>query len=135
MIVSEEAKDRKRKKQQDFNRDNPEYIKQWRRDNIIKCILQVVRARAKRRGLLCNLTEEDIILPEVCPVLGITLVSHISDGLKRQEDSYSVDRIDNSQGYIKGNIQIISNKANVMKHNATKEELIKFANWILKDQS
>lgn len=42
----------------------------------------------------------------------------------------SVDRIDSGKGYIKGNVWVISRKANVMKNNATFKELKEFAEWV-----
>ena len=57
----------------------------------------------------------------VCPILGIPL--KINKPRTPRDNSYSLDRIDNSKGYVPGNIQIISVKANNMKSNATLEEL------------
>lgn len=66
--------------------------------------------------------------PKYCPVFGFLMI----DG-NRGFDRYapSVDRIDPRRGYVRDNIQIISMKANTMKDNATPEELVRFANWIL----
>jgi hypothetical protein len=82
--------------------------------------------RAKELNIEFNLELEDIVFPVCCPVFNTKLEYA---GLK-PENRYSIDRIDSTKGYIKGNIQIISQLANTMKSNATKEQLIMFANWI-----
>lgn len=73
-----------------------------------------------------NLALEDIVIPKVCPVFGVTF------NKAKKWRSTSVDRIDNNKGYVKGNIQIISGLANVMKNQATPAELLRFAEWINK---
>ena len=89
--------------------------------------------KAKRRALLknleFNLEMSDIIIPKVCPILEVNLVI----GTKgNYEYSPSLDRIDNTKGYIKGNIQVISKKANSMKNSASIEELKKFCANVLR---
>jgi hypothetical protein len=85
---------------------------------------------AKARGFEFNLDIEDIIIPDKCPLLEIDLSFGVEN--KHLPNYYSIDRIDNSKGYIKGNVQIISRLANTMKNNATKEQLITFSKNILK---
>ena len=46
------------------------------------------------------------------------------------DDSPSIDRLIPELGYIKGNVNVISLRANIIKNNATKDELIKIANWM-----
>lgn len=82
------------------------------------------KARAVKKGLEFNIEPSDIVIPEVCPLLGIPLVR----GRGRIVDSSpTIDRIDSSKGYTKGNIWIISAKANRMKSDGTLEDILTMA--------
>jgi hypothetical protein len=87
------------------------------------------KQRAKAKELEFNLTAEDIIIPTHCPILNIPLV-HKKGSPGGSNNSPALDRIDNSKGYVKGNVLVISHLANMMKSSATEEQLIKFADWI-----
>lgn len=102
--------------------------KNWYRKDIRKRLLWRAKDRSNRLGLDCNLTVEDIVIPEKCPLLEIPF----KYGSKHDKwFTYSIDRIDNTKGYIKGNIQIISYLANTMKSQAAIPQLITFAKNIL----
>lgn len=103
--------------------------KRYRENSKEKCLLNASRYRAKQKGLEHNITLEDISIPEFCPVLGVRLESN-TNNLTAQNNSPSIDRIDNSKGYIKGNVRIISYRANAIKNNATIEELQKIINYM-----
>ena len=102
-------------------------VAQWRRDNPAKQMLQRARRRAKLAGLACNISEADVVIPEYCPILGLKLASSRK---RLTANSPSLDRIIPKLGYVVGNVQVISMKANWMKCNSTPEELIRFANWV-----
>ena len=102
----------------------------FRSDLPIVKILRQAKETAKKKGLEFNITEEDIFLPEQCKYLNIPLTNTQGEGAVWS--NYSIDRIDPCKGYIKGNVEIISRKANIMKSTATQEELITFAKNILK---
>lgn len=85
---------------------------------------------AIKRNIEHKITKQDIKdnISKYCPILNVPF-NFDYDGYSPY--SPSIDRIDTTKGYTPGNIQIISIKANRMKSNATKEELLSFANWIL----
>jgi hypothetical protein len=87
--------------------------------------------RARDKGLPINITKEDIVIPVLCPILGIPLIVH--EGSGAWPDSPSLDRIDPVKGYVRGNIWVISQRANQMKGSANMKELRVFAEWILKN--
>lgn len=70
--------------------------------------------RAKDKGLEFTITKEDIVIPEVCPVLGIPIYRDCDNDSR--DNSPSVDRIDSSKGYTKDNICVISMRANQIKN-------------------
>lgn len=88
------------------------------------------KTRAKNKSLEFNIEISDIQIPKRCPYLDIELrfVKGRSGG---SYNSAALDRIDNSKGYIKGNIEVISHLANQMKASATKEQLILFSKRVL----
>lgn len=82
------------------------------------------RKRATERGLAFDLTENDINIPETCPVLGIKLRNPAIDKWDNsaQDNSPSLDRIIPENGYVKGNVEVISKRANTIKSFGTIEE-------------
>lgn len=96
-------------------------------ENWLKRML--LRAKSSNRGWEFAITAEDVSIPKVCPYLGWELTFTLGKG--QCQTNASIDRIDSTKGYIKGNVQIISRKANTMKSNATQDELERFAKSIL----
>lgn len=120
-------------KQREYQRANAEKAKeyqiQYRESFLERYVINRTKARAKKQGILFDLDENDIKIPTHCPVLGLEL--KVGDRVNNAK-SPSIDKIIPELGYVKGNIQVISNKANMMKNDATPEELRMFARWVLK---
>lgn len=89
-------------------------------------------SRAKKKNLDFNIEKSDIIIPEKCPYTGLILVFNKE---KPQKNSASLDRIDNTKGYVKGNIEVISYLANTMKRDASVEQQLAFATEVMKRYS
>ena len=135
------------KRREEYLRNREKYLetnKQWRDNNLeakrkmsrdyyykdkdsnpTKYLLAYAKLRSKQKNIPFDLTIDDIIIPEVCPIMGTKF------DRADKKTAPSIDRIVPELGYIKGNIQVISTLANQMKWNSTKEELIQFCKGVL----
>lgn len=62
----------------------------------------------------------DIVIPSVCPLLGVRLVTKNTE---MRPNSPTLDRILPEKGYTKDNVWVISARANTIKNDASLEEL------------
>jgi hypothetical protein len=87
-----------------------------------KATLPRLRYRARKAGLEFDLRWEDIVPPTHCPVMGMPLQLAGKRG-QMNWHSPSVDRFDNSFGYTRNNVRVISNRANILKKDASLKEI------------
>jgi hypothetical protein len=87
---------------------------------------------AIRTGYEWSLEFSDLKWPTHCPMLGLEL-DYFAE--YRSETSVSFDRLDSSKGYVKGNVVVVSWRANRIKNDGTAEEHRKIADYLdtLKD--
>lgn len=90
-------------------------------------LLHNAKRRAKKKGVPFNLKRTDLVIPECCPILGMPMERHRGS---MGRNSFTVDEIIPGIGYVPGNVQVISFRANAMKQDADANELLTFANWI-----
>lgn len=117
-------KDKVAKYTKAYYENNKEKVKnaqtKYRKENPLKYLYSLAKRRAKSRGTEFNIELSDLSLPTHCPYLGIPLDSFHPE----QKYHPSIDRINSALGYVKGNVEIISHRANMLKNNASSEELL-----------
>lgn len=86
------------------------------------------KKRAKQQQVPFNLELTDIVIPERCPVFPEMLLLCSSKSVS--DNSPTLDKLIPHLGYIKGNVRVISHKANTIKQNASVEELRRVAHWL-----
>lgn len=127
--INENQKKRRSLETKEYKKElsNKGYMRIWSEGDI-KGFWTQTKNRAKNRDLEFNLTLEDFIdIPTHCPILGWDIAIRHPNKMQ----NVSVDRIDNSKGYIKGNICFISLRANILKSNMslkTMKNLYEFYN-------
>ena len=96
-----------------------------------------VRHRARKGSIECDLDAGflKILLSEqsgLCAISGIPLT--FIKGHGHIPTNASVDRIDATKGYAKGNIQLVAHQVNTMKSNLSLDQLIVWCKLILKEK-
>lgn len=112
----------------EWRKQNPnkakETVARYRQQHPLKYLYSQAKRRAKRKGQEFSINIEDLgEIPKQCPLLGIKIDSY-SEELRYRP---SIDRIDSSKGYIKGNVMFVSHRANMLKNNADSDELFSIA--------
>ena len=87
------------------------YLKARRQRSPAHEMWERARKRAQRFGIAFQLPRDAIVIPEVCPALGMP----IGSSGPRTPTSPSLDRIRPEEGYVSGNIRILSDHANRLK--------------------
>ncbi|MGQ2972040.1 MAG: hypothetical protein ACT6QM_05895 [Brevundimonas mediterranea] len=99
-----------------------------RRRDPARALFDSAKSRARRSGVPFTITVDDVVVPTVCPVLAIPLV--MGGNGRFHANSPSIDRVIPALGYVPGNIRVISMRANRIKCDATREELLAVALWL-----
>lgn len=100
--------------------------KRWRKTNQVALMYSRAKNRAKNKGIEFTIKKEDVVIPDRCPLLDIPFTNTYLNPKDNRDYVPSLDRIDNSKGYVPGNVWVISFLANRMKNTATHQELLTF---------
>jgi hypothetical protein len=96
----------------------------------MKRMLAGAKQRSKDKGLMFDLHYEDVQIPNICPILRIPLIPSV-DGT-HNDNSPSLDRCIPYLGYTRGNVKVISMKANRIKTDANSNEIAAVLDYVLK---
>jgi len=116
--VCRECRGSKTRNKWNLDKENPDYQ--------VSAMLRRASERAVKHGREFDLSPEDVVVPDVCPVFG-TPLRWGSDDPKCKP---SIDRIDSDNGYVPGNVAVISWRANTLKNNGTADEFQAIADWL-----
>jgi hypothetical protein len=105
-------------------------FKKWRRQSRGAALVRLAHHRAKAKGLPCTLDPkavQAVIDSGECQMTGVPF--NLDGG--RTWDSPSLDRIDNSKGYVPGNVRVVLYCINVMANTWGENKIVEIAEAIM----
>lgn len=127
-IRRELNRDKLREATRAWRAKHPGKSREYYLKNPQKVLFDCARRRAAKNGAAFAITIEDVQIPDVCPVFGTPFVMGGGHGFR--DHSPTLDRIENDLGYVPGNVQVISFRANRIKGDATIDELRKLLEYM-----
>ena len=121
----------KKKKAKKYYRPKPRKKETY--NTVENLLLISAKERAVKKGIEFSIGYEDIAIPKRCPVLGIKIdrfSDYVTQSNLSRASSPSLDRLNNSKGYIKGNVLVMSYRANVLKGQGTYKQHKQIAKWM-----
>lgn len=97
-----------------------EGTRRWKDRQILAYLLTRARSRCRKSGVTFDISPDDLTLPAMCPLLGIPLRRGVGGP---SPNSPSLDRFDSRFGYVRGNVWVVSARANMLKSDASLDEL------------
>lgn len=113
---------------------NPEQAanraKVWRKNHPEQMLHLSAKRRATSLGIPFDIDVADIVIPDKCPITGLVLEINQSGKTGPKDNSPTLDKIHPELGYVRGNIAVISFKANKWKSNMSKKDVETLLNYI-----
>lgn len=97
----------------------------------IRVAVHSARTRSRSKGVVFNITTDDLGIPDTCALSGVFFKPTPIPGTPFLY-SPSIDRVRASEGYVKGNVRVILNGLNSFKGLATDEEILDIAEAMLR---
>jgi len=98
----------------------------WRAANPARAMLRAAQYRAQQAGVPCTITEQDIHIPDKCPVSGCGRSFNDNSDDSKRNATPSLDKYDPRLGYIPGNVWVICFTCNSFKRDLTGEEFVSY---------
>lgn len=117
------------KQPKEYREERTEATRKWREANPHQYRFTSAKVSARHRDIEWGLEPADIDWPTHCPVFGIELDYKRKNTRAPTDDSPSIDRIDATRGYVKGNVVVVSMLANRIKNSGSWEQIMRVAEF------
>lgn len=112
-------------------------VRKWQTDNIFQYRWLAAKSRAEKTGIVFDISVqqlEDLWSHQAgkCFYSGFDMLTDVEAGVGPGTYAMSIDRMDNSVGYVLGNVVLCCSIVNIMKSQLSHDEFLRIVNAIKK---